>query len=98
MLPVWYLQVRNFSNLTLVLFCLPLTFSPGSVDTTVAAINTFYAAMLLFPDVQRKAKQELDRVLGGRLPEISDEKDIPYITALVKEIFRYVKFTILLFC
>jgi len=44
--------------------------------------------MLLFPDVQKKAKQELDFVLGGRLPEISDEKDIPYITALIKEVFR----------
>jgi len=45
--------------------------------------------MLCFPDVQKKAQEELDRVLGGRLPELSDEKNLPYITALVKELLRY---------
>ncbi len=29
---------------------------------------TFFLAMMLFPDVQVKAQEELDRVLGGDLP------------------------------
>jgi len=60
----------------------------AAADTTLATLQTFFAAMLCFPDVQRKAQQELDRVLGGRLPEVHDEPDLPYITALIKEVIR----------
>ena len=44
--------------------------------------------MISFPEAQSKAQEELDRVLKGRLPECNDLKDLPYITALVKEILR----------
>ena len=44
--------------------------------------------MISFPEAQSKAQEELDRVLQGRLPEYDDLKDLPYITALVKEILR----------
>ena len=44
--------------------------------------------MLYFPEVQLKAQEELDHVLQGRLPEYDNLKDLPYITALVKEILR----------
>ena len=44
--------------------------------------------MISFPETQLKAQEELDRVLKGRLPEYNDLKDLPYITALVKEILR----------
>lgn len=45
--------------------------------------------MLLYPDVQRKAQAELDRVVGSdRLPEFSDERSLPYITAVVQEVLR----------
>ncbi len=41
--------------------------------------------MMLYPDIQRKAHAELDRVVGSdRLPEFADEKDLPYITAIIK--------------
>ena len=45
--------------------------------------------MLLYPDVQARAQVELDRVVGTRrLPECEDEADLPYISAIVKEILR----------
>ena len=45
--------------------------------------------MLLYPDIQRKAKTEVDRVVGrNRLPDFSDEPALPYVTALVKEVLR----------
>ena len=57
---------------------------------TVSYIHFLFLAMLLHPDVQKKAQQELDRVIGtDRLPELSDEKELPYITAIMKEIFRW---------
>jgi len=40
--------------------------------------------------VVKKAQKQLDDVLGGgRLPEHSDMDDLPYITAIIKEIFRW---------
>ena len=43
--------------------------------------------MVLHPDVQAKAHPELDRVVGSeRLPEFSDEANLPYVTAIMKEI------------
>jgi len=38
-------------------------YSAGT-DTTVGAIKTFLVAMLLYPDIQRKAQNELDSVVG----------------------------------
>lgn len=46
--------------------------------------------MSLFPEVQRKAQEELDRVIGpNRLPEFSDFEDLVYIQALVLESLRW---------
>jgi cytochrome P450 len=46
--------------------------------------------MALHPDVVRKAQEELDRVVGAeRLPELSDWESLPYISALMKELFRW---------
>jgi len=63
-------------------------FNAGS-DTTSATLEWFMLAMTLYPEVQKKAQQELDRVVGrGRLPQFSDRPDLPYVDALVKELFR----------
>ena len=46
--------------------------------------------MTLYPEVQRSAQAEIDAVLGGsRLPEFSDEAELPYVNAIVKEVFRW---------
>ena len=46
--------------------------------------------MALGPHVVRKAQGELDRVLGGGcLPDFSDQEELPYISAIVKELFRW---------
>lgn len=50
--------------------------------------------MTLFPDVLQKAQEEVDRVVGrDRLPEFSDRDDLPYIRALMKELFRWEQVT-----
>ncbi|TBU24926.1 cytochrome P450, partial [Dichomitus squalens] len=62
----------------------------GGSDTTVSALGSFFLAMLLYPDIQRKAQIEVDRVVGrDRLPDFSDEPSLPYVTALVKEVLRW---------
>jgi cytochrome P450 len=45
--------------------------------------------MCLYPDVQRKAQEELDLVVQGRLPEFSDRENLPFINAIVKESMRW---------
>ncbi|GJC87935.1 O-methylsterigmatocystin oxidoreductase [Colletotrichum liriopes] len=62
----------------------------GGSDTTVAAIAAFFLAMTMFPDVQKKAQAEIDRVVGSeRLPTLDDHDSLPYVDALVKEVLRW---------
>ena len=47
--------------------------------------------MLHHPDVYRKAQEEIDRVIGReRLPVLADRSSLPYIEALVTELYRHV--------
>ena len=62
---------------------------PGGADTTASAIGTFFLAMVGYPEVQKEAQAELDKVLNGRLPEHSDIASLPYLSALVKVVYRY---------
>ncbi|GJE96497.1 cytochrome P450 [Phanerochaete sordida] len=65
------------------------TYAAGS-DTTITALNVFVLAMILYPDVQRAAQAELDRVVGRAwLPEIADRDALPYVAALVQEVLRW---------
>ncbi|KAF8989158.1 cytochrome P450 [Cyathus striatus] len=62
----------------------------GGADTTAAAISLFIFAMVLFPDVQEKAQQEIDDVVGkDRLPEMGDRASLPYIDAVLHEVLRW---------
>lgn len=46
--------------------------------------------MTLYPDVLQKAQDEVDLVVGcDRLPNFEDREYLPYITALIKELFRW---------
>jgi cytochrome P450 len=46
--------------------------------------------MTLYPEVQKKAQSELDTVVGtGRLPLLGDRDNLPYLRALVSEVFRW---------
>jgi len=58
--------------------------------TTVSTLHSFFLAMFLFPAVQKRAQDELARIVGpNRLPQFSDRADLPYINALCKECMRW---------
>lgn len=62
----------------------------GGADTTVSSLMTFFLAMIMFPEVQKKARDELDSVTGGsRLPVSADREKLPYIEAIMKETHRW---------
>lgn len=46
--------------------------------------------MLIYPDVQKQAQDELDTVIGrSRVPTFADMPHLPYICAVVKEVLRW---------
>lgn len=53
-------------------------------------MHAFFHAMVLYPDAQHAAQEELDRVLdGSRLPNLHDDRaQAPYVEALVRETMR----------
>ncbi|PKY00693.1 cytochrome P450 monooxygenase [Aspergillus campestris IBT 28561] len=62
----------------------------GGADTTVSTMRGWFLAMAMFPEVQRQAQAEIDRVVGpGRLPTFEDRENLPYINAMIKEIIRW---------
>ncbi|KAJ7076202.1 cytochrome P450 [Mycena belliarum] len=66
------------------------TLFAGGSGTTPAQLSWFMLAMVLYPEVQRRAQAELDRVVGrGRLPTFKDYDNLPYIRAVVKETLRW---------
>ncbi|KAH8984409.1 cytochrome P450 [Lactarius akahatsu] len=68
----------------------PATMYLGGADTTASAFLTFFLAMVLHPNAQRRAQMEIDRVVGtARLPDFDDETTLPYVSALVKEVMRW---------
>ncbi|EJF55961.1 cytochrome P450 [Dichomitus squalens LYAD-421 SS1] len=62
----------------------------GGADTTLSTLQTFYIAMASFPQFQKRAQAELDTVVGPhRLPTFADKDNLPYVTAVIKECFRW---------
>ncbi|KAH8830592.1 cytochrome P450 [Flagelloscypha sp. PMI_526] len=58
--------------------------------TTTSAVHSFFLAMALFPEVAKKAQAEIDSIVGiERLPTFSDRPNLPYVNALVTEVFRW---------
>jgi cytochrome P450 len=57
---------------------------------TVSTLQVFFLAMRMYPEAQQKAQAQIDEVVGNkRLPEFSDIQNLPYIQAIVLELFRW---------
>jgi len=62
----------------------------GGADTTVSTLQSFFLAMAMYPEVQKKAQAELDAVVGpNRLPAFSDRSSLTYLNAMVQESMRW---------
>ncbi|OCL10731.1 cytochrome P450 [Glonium stellatum] len=65
-------------------------------DTTSSVLIGFVQAMVMFPDAQKKAQEEIDRVVGpDRLPTMDDEPRLQYVRGCVKESLRWMPTAIL---
>ncbi|KAF9238502.1 cytochrome P450 [Melanogaster broomeanus] len=62
----------------------------GGAETTDSTLLVFLLAMVLNPDVQTKAQEEIDRVVGNeRLPNFDDRPALPYIEGVYLESLRW---------
>ncbi|KAG2083246.1 cytochrome P450 [Suillus discolor] len=60
------------------------------MDTTASALQTFLLAMVLYPDVQARARAELDQaVKHDRVPCLYDRASMPYLDAILREVLRW---------
>ncbi|KAI8955076.1 cytochrome P450 [Xylaria longipes] len=84
------LSIRDEEELDgLDMAILASAFMIGGVETTASIMQWFSALIPSYPHVQRRAQEELDKVIGkDRLPNVDDEANLPYCHAIVKEIER----------
>ncbi|KAM6496682.1 Cytochrome P450 [Amanita muscaria] len=67
-----------------------LTIYMAGVETMHVAKMSFVLAMVLYPQVQARAQEEIDRVVGSdRLPTFEDRDSLPYVEALYREVHRW---------
>jgi hypothetical protein len=59
------------------------TMYAAGADTVVSAISTFFLAMALYPDVQKRGQKEIDQHIGHgqRLPLFTDRAQLPFIVS-----------------
>jgi len=59
-------------------------------DTAAKYLEWWMAAMIAYPETQRRAQEELDEVVGReRLPSFDDYNKLPYVQSMVKEVLRW---------
>ncbi|GJE98985.1 cytochrome P450 [Phanerochaete sordida] len=62
----------------------------AAADTITLALINFILAMLMHPEVQERAQEEIVSILGpDKLPEMEDQDSLPFITAVMKESLRW---------
>ncbi|KAI0351870.1 cytochrome P450 [Trametes cingulata] len=80
-------EAEQLDDLDIIVLC--GAFMIGGVETTSSIKQWFAAHIPACPEIQAKARAELDSVCGrDRLPTASDEAKMPYIHAIVKEVER----------
>jgi len=58
-------------------------------ETTAKNVLVTILCISQFPGVQDKVLEEIDRVLGDKIPDWDDEHNLPYLKAVVMESHRY---------
>ncbi|KAJ7772816.1 cytochrome P450 [Mycena olivaceomarginata] len=66
------------------------TLLEGGADTTTSYIQSLVLALVAYPEAQKKAHEELDRMVGEhRMPTLEDLEQMPYIRAIISETHRF---------
>ena len=66
------------------------TFTDACYNKAVSSLSSLFLALVLYPDVQERARAELDTVIArDRLPTFDDRPRLPYINAMCRELMRW---------
>ncbi|KAG6887305.1 hypothetical protein C0995_016286 [Termitomyces sp. Mi166 len=66
-----------------------INFGLDTTGGTASSLAFFVSAMVLYPECQAKAQEEIEAVVGpNRLPEFHDRENLPYLECLVQETLR----------
>lgn len=57
-------------------------------ETTATTLTWVFYVLHRYPEVEAKLHHELDSVLNGRMPELSDLADLPYTLQVIQETMR----------
>ena len=57
-------------------------------ETTAMALTWMWYLLAIHPDVDARLQRELDEVLGGRTPAVSDLPNLPYTEMIAREAMR----------
>ncbi|KAI3602517.1 cytochrome p450 [Moniliophthora roreri] len=69
---------------------LSATLYAGASGTTSGQLTWLIVAMVLHPEAQKRAQEEIDRVVGrDRMPTFKDFNQLVYVRAFVKEVLRW---------
>ncbi|KAG2105137.1 cytochrome P450 [Suillus discolor] len=73
-----------------IMKAIALTGFIAGMETTASALQTFLLAMVLYPDVQARARAEIDQaVRHDRMPCLNDRASLPYLDAILREVMRW---------
>ncbi|KAH6879558.1 cytochrome p450 monooxygenase [Thelonectria olida] len=65
-------------------------------DTTASTLYGFILAILIWPEIQKRGQEEIDRVVGhDRLPTMEDYDQLPFIRCCIKESLRWMPTVVL---
>ncbi|MFC8172195.1 cytochrome P450 [Streptomyces sp. NPDC057325] len=65
-----------------------LVFLLAGHETTATSLGFALHLLGLHPEAQKRAREEVDRVLAGRTPAAADLDALPYVTQVLKEAMR----------
>ncbi|KAG1841908.1 cytochrome P450 [Suillus subalutaceus] len=67
-----------------------LTGYAAGIDATTSSLQAFLLAMVLYPDIQARARAEIDQVVRhDKMPCLDDRASLPYLDAILREILRW---------
>ncbi|KAG1856719.1 cytochrome P450 [Suillus subluteus] len=64
------------------------------METTASSLQKFLLAIVLYPDVQARARAEIDQVVRhDKIPCLDDRASLPYLDAILREVLRWYPLT-----
>lgn len=78
--PLTFHQISNLAGVTI----------KGGSDTSAAVLASFVLAMVLHPEICRKAQSDIDVVVPeDQVPDASSFPRLPYVMSIIKEVQRW---------